>query len=167
VTHPGRHRHAISANSSMLEVRAGYGLVRYFESHFCPTRVGNLTLDDEGVWRMRRESNKMESRPTTVLLVGYAKLPEETAAQSLYGSVGVALELERETGTILAASCTLVLPMASDFISKILKGKKLPEELEEVVAEICARYLGPAQNAIVAALRAANDRWEGYRAGDI
>ncbi len=57
--------------------------------------------------------------------------------------------------------------MASDFIGKILKGMTLPENLEEAVAEISTRYLGPAQNAIVAALRATNDRWESYRAGDI
>lgn len=106
----------------------------------------------------------MEPRPTTALLVGYAKLPEETAAQSLYGTVGVALEVEWETGTILAASCTLVLPMASDFVSTILKGMRLPENLEEAVAEISARYLGPAASAIIAALRAANDRWESHRA---
>jgi len=107
----------------------------------------------------------MEARPTTVLLVGYAKLPEETAAQSLYGTVGVALEVERETGTILAAACTLVPLIASDFIGNILKGKRLPENIEEAHSEICARYLGPAQSAITAALRAANDRWESYRAG--
>jgi len=107
----------------------------------------------------------MEPRPTTALLVGYAKLPEETAAQSVYGTVGVALEVEWETGTILAASCTLVLPMASEFINKILKGMRLPENLEEAVAEISTRYLGPAQSAIIAALRAANDRWESNRAG--
>jgi hypothetical protein len=101
--------------------------------------------------------------PTTILLVGYAKLPEETAAQSVYGTVGVALEVEYETGMVLAASCTLVLPMASEFIGKILTGKRLPQNLEEGVAEISARYLGPAQSAIIAALRAANDRWESYR----
>ncbi|NIM23461.1 MAG: DUF3870 domain-containing protein [Armatimonadetes bacterium] len=107
----------------------------------------------------------MEKIPTTILLVGYAKLPEETAAQSLYGTVGVALEVERETGIILAASCTLVPVMASDFIGRILKGMRLSENLEDAVAEISVRYLGPAQNAIVAALRAANDRWESYREG--
>ena len=108
-------------------------------------------------------TSDMGSDPTTVLLVGYAKLPEETAAQSLYGTVGVALEVDPETGSIIAASCTLVPPMASRFIGRILKGTKLPGDLEEAVAEISTRYLGPAQNAIVAALRAANDRWESYR----
>ncbi len=108
----------------------------------------------------------MTDRPTTALLVGYAKLPEETSAQSLYGTVGLALEVEWETGTILAASCTLVLPMASEFIGKVLKGMKLPENLEQAASEISARYLGPAQSAIIAALRAANDRWESCRTGD-
>lgn len=74
--------------------------------------------------------------------------------------------MEWETGTILAASCTLALPMASDFIGRILKGKKLPENLEDAVSEISARYFGPAQNAVVAALRAANDRWESCRGAD-
>lgn len=105
----------------------------------------------------------MKNKPTTVLLVGYAKLPEETAAQSLYGTVGLALEVERETGTVLASSCTLVLTMASDFIGRILRGIKLPEDLENAIAEISACYLGPAQGAVIAALRTANDRWESYR----
>jgi hypothetical protein len=105
----------------------------------------------------------MGPEPTTVLLIGYAKLPEETSAQSLYGTVGVAVEVEWETGMILGASCTLVLPMASDFIGRILKGKKLPENLEDAVSEISTRYLGPAQSSVIAALRAANDRWESCR----
>ena len=105
----------------------------------------------------------MKSKPKTVLLVGYAKLPEETAAQSLYGTVGVALEVERETGIVMGSSCTLVLAMASDFIGRILRGTRLPDDLDGAIAEISARYLGPAQGAVVAALRAANDRWESYR----
>lgn len=100
---------------------------------------------------------------TTVLVVGYAKLPDDTAAQSVYGSVGVALELEAETGVVLRASCTMVPALVSEFVAGVVAGARLPEQLEHVVGQLQERYLGPAQSAIVAALRAANDRWESHQ----
>jgi len=115
---------------------------------------------------MRTRGKKTGWTPATVLLVGYAKLPEETAAQSLYGTLGLALEVESEMGTILSASCTLEPSMASEFVSRLLEGKRLSEGVESAVAEITARYLGPAQSAIIAALRAAHDRWLAYHSGE-
>jgi len=115
---------------------------------------------------MQRRTKKERGKPSTVLLVGYAKLPEETAAQSVYGTIGLALEVESATGTVVSASCTLVPPTADEFVSGILTGVRLSDGIDSAVAEITARYLGPAQNAIIAALRAAYDRWRAYHSGE-
>jgi hypothetical protein len=105
----------------------------------------------------------MCAQPASVLLVGYAKLPEDTAAHALYGTVGVAMEVDANTGLVLAAACTMVPGLASEFVGRILKGVTLPDELEAALVELQERYLGPAQSAIIAAVRAANDRWESWR----
>ena len=110
---------------------------------------------------MPKQTDRNASKPT-VLLVGYAKLPEETSAQSLYGTLGVALEVEVDTGIIVAASCTLVPALADDFVSRLLKGVRLSDGVDEAAARIAAHYIGPSQSAIIAALQAAYSRWESY-----
>jgi len=114
-----------------------------------------------------KETTPDHTAPRTVLVLGYAKLPEDTASHALYGSVGIALEIERDFGTIMAVDCTLAPDLANDFLGRLLQGKRLPEDLELCAAEIASRFLGPSQSALVAALRAANDRWESYRASEM
>ena len=94
------------------------------------------------------------SEPTTFLFSGYARLPQDVSHQAIYKRVGVVLEVDAK-GEVLACSTTLMMPVASSFLERLLIGRNVLTERSEIEALVRYRYRGHSQGALISALHKA------------
>jgi len=94
------------------------------------------------------------SEPTTFLFSGYARLPQDVSHQAMYKRVGVVIEVDN-AGVVVASSTTLMMPVASDFLERLLVGRSVLTERQEIEALVRYRYRGHSQGALVSALHKA------------
>jgi hypothetical protein len=89
----------------------------------------------------------------TFFIAGHAKLPQGMAAQNMYDSLSITLEVDKKYGVIVEASCTLVTEHGRDYISRLLCGLSLKDGIEPALESIQTYYHGRATNALIAALK--------------
>lgn len=98
----------------------------------------------------------------SLLFTGYAKFPARTTADEIYHYLCVSLEVERDTGEILAADCTLVTELSREFFTRIIRGYSLHHDfacIEEVMED---RYQGNARRALLTAMRRIREQYIAY-----
>lgn len=88
-----------------------------------------------------------------IFIAGHSRLPGGMAAQSMFQTLTVTAELDRQYGVILECSCTLATAHGREFINQTLRGYSLRNGIEGPVQAIEENYSGKAKNAIVAALK--------------
>jgi hypothetical protein len=99
------------------------------------------------------------NRTDAILVTGYAQSPKGTTLHEHFKVFGTVLVLEPISGEILDASFTFVSPLTHDFMVSVVRGYKLMNGLEPLLAEIERRTLMPSQGAIIQSLKACHDRW--------
>lgn len=95
----------------------------------------------------------------TVLITGYAKAPQGTSMHQLYGHVGIVLEVNPLTDTIVGTEFTFVTDLAKSFLSRLLKGQRLQPDIQQLSDLVKRHYLAPSQQALIVALRVATQRY--------
>lgn len=93
------------------------------------------------------------------IAVGYARLPQATAAAQVYQMVTVVALVDKSTDVVQEASVTLVTPVARAFVEGLLVGSNLLTEQQRFLDEISANYGGGAQKAIKQAYKDLCDRY--------
>lgn len=83
---------------------------------------------------------------------GYAGLPGDVSQQALYNRLGVIVEVD-EDGRIVAAGSTLIMEVGRDFFSRLVMGKSVLTERDEMLRLIHERYLGNSQGALYSAMQ--------------
>jgi hypothetical protein len=86
------------------------------------------------------------------LFSGYARLPQDVSHQALYDRVGVAVEVDSR-GRVIHCSSTLIMDLSRDFLGRLLAGRSVISERDEIEAELRLRYRGHSQGALIFALR--------------
>ncbi|MDO5301058.1 MAG: DUF3870 domain-containing protein [Tissierellia bacterium] len=87
----------------------------------------------------------------SIFISAYAKLPKGTTAYDLYGVLILAIVLDRDTGIIEKAECSLATKVAVEFVSEHIVGHSLLEP-EKLISEFESVYFGAAKKAIVSAI---------------
>lgn len=100
--------------------------------------------------------------PNIVYFVGNSSLPANTSVGEVYKSAALGIIVDINTSKIIEANITMVNNLAIDFISEQLLGRYLDTELEDIIMDL-HRYQGPAQKAIIVALKAAYQRYKNYK----
>lgn len=98
----------------------------------------------------------MESQ--TILITGYAKLPQGIAATEIYPAIALGLVVDRETGEVLDVDCSLVTQIARDFVKDLILHRNLKES-EEIEALFNARFFGSARKSLILALRTCSEKY--------
>ncbi|MBE3596031.1 MAG: DUF3870 domain-containing protein [Hydrogenibacillus sp.] len=96
----------------------------------------------------------------TLFLAGHAKLPQGMAAKSVYETLTITVEIDRQYGVIIETSCTLATEHGRRYVAELLRGYSLQNGIEPLLAHVRAHYLGKAQNAILAALKDLYQQYE-------
>jgi hypothetical protein len=93
------------------------------------------------------------SRARTLFVAGHARLPQGMAAQHLFESLTVTVEIDAKYAVVLDASCTLVTEHGRTFIRDLLRGHSLRDGAAPVIERLQGCYIGRATLALVAALK--------------
>ncbi|WP_167577893.1 DUF3870 domain-containing protein [Ammoniphilus sp. YIM 78166] len=99
--------------------------------------------------------------PNLVYFVGNGSVPVNTAVGHLHPHIAVGLIIDMRSSQVLDAHVTLASPLAVDFIKAQIIGRTFEQEFDEIMNSM-ERYQGPAQKAILVALRSAYDRFRNY-----
>ncbi len=98
----------------------------------------------------------------SLLFTGYAKFPARITADEIYHFLCVSLEIERETGKIIDADCTLVTELSRHFFTRIICGYSILHELDAIEEVLEDRYQGNARRAIITAMRRIREQYIAY-----
>lgn len=98
----------------------------------------------------------------TVLLSGYAKLPTNITAESVYETLAVAVLFDRRSGIILEAEASVVTSIAKKFIASLLVGYNLNEGPDALMEEFECYYHGNAKRALETAMRMIFSKYQEY-----
>lgn len=104
--------------------------------------------------------------PNEIFLTGYAKLPKGITATELYHVIAVGLIVNKETGIIVDADCSLVTRVAKEFFKELVVGKNL-NDYQELQAVFKEKYYGSAKKALISALKTCNEKFKQITSGDV
>jgi len=93
-----------------------------------------------------------EFKDNEIFISGYAKLPSNITASKLYEVIAVVILVDKNTGNILDAECTLSTRLGRDFVNYILIGNNI-KDVENISKEMDEKYFGSAQKAVVTAFK--------------
>lgn len=92
-----------------------------------------------------------------VFVTGYAKLPQGITASELYTVICVGLLVEKETGIILDAECSLVTDLAKKVFKTLVINRDL-RDIEAIEKNIVEHYYGSAKKALISAMRTCQEK---------
>jgi len=101
----------------------------------------------------------MDYSQNTIFVTGVAKPSKDDPIASSYQVFFLSLIVDKETDTIVDATCNSAREMTSKFIRVLLVGHNLVKETDDMVQEIRHRFLGLAQKALIVALKDAHNRY--------
>mgnify|MGYP000091381767 CR=1 FL=1 len=99
----------------------------------------------------------------TLFVTGYARLPAGITASEISRVVGIAFEVDAQTGEIVDADCTLATALGKRFFRDLVVGYNLDQDLKMIINQIEKRYHGNAQRSLVAALKIAHEKYQAGR----
>jgi hypothetical protein len=97
-------------------------------------------------------------KTTEIFVSGYARLPQGTTAEEMYSVMVVGMIVDRNTGLIVDAECSLVTDLARKFIAELLVGKSL-NNVTEIEEALTLRYFGSARKALISAIKIAYEKY--------
>jgi hypothetical protein len=99
----------------------------------------------------------------TVLVSGYAQAPRGTGMSETMTWIGVVLEVDCASHSIVAADATFVTELARDFFRRLVAGYKLTDGLDGLIGLVEKKVHTPSKNALQVALQAAFQRYVEFR----
>lgn len=98
----------------------------------------------------------------TYFLAGHSRLPQGMAAQNVFDSMTITVEVDKKYGVIIESSCTLATDHGKAYVQQILKGHSLLDGIDEIIEEIKEGYRGKAVNALIAAVKDLYGQYDSY-----
>ncbi|HYE84572.1 MAG TPA: DUF3870 domain-containing protein [Clostridia bacterium] len=93
-----------------------------------------------------------------ILITGYARLPQGITAQELYSVIAVVIVVEKQTGLIVDADCSLATELTRKFVKELLTGCTLNDQ-EAIEDKFKEYYYGSARKAIISAIRNCTEKY--------
>ncbi len=97
--------------------------------------------------------------PYEIFVTGYAKLPKGITATELYSVVAVGLIINKETGKIIDADCSLVTRVAKNFFNELVVGKNI-KDYETIHEAFKHHYYGSAKKALISAMKTCHEKYK-------
>lgn len=94
-----------------------------------------------------------------ILITGYAKLPQGITAKELYSAIVVVIVVDKQSGIIVEADCSLVTELTKKFVKEILTGCTL-NDLENIENRFRKYYYGSARKAILSAIKNCAEKYK-------
>ena len=98
----------------------------------------------------------------SVLISGYAKLPSNITAETVYSILAIVVLFDARSGTILNAEASMVTDLARSFVSELLVGYNLNDGPEKLMQLFEEHYHGNAKKALETAVRMVFSSYQDY-----
>lgn len=95
----------------------------------------------------------------TVFLTGYAQAPKGTHLFEMGSTIGVMLEVDRETHLVVDIESTFVTDLANDYFKRVLVGFNFKSQLNEMIESIEHNMFIPSASSLIVALKIAHQRY--------
>lgn len=103
----------------------------------------------------------------TLLIAGYAKLPANITAETVYSNLVLVVIIDKRTGVILDAEPSVVTALAKNYIRDIMCGYDMNNGPEELLAIFNECYHGNAKRALETAVRMVFTKYRDYKEATI
>ncbi len=100
----------------------------------------------------------------TVLISGYAKLPNNITAEVVYDTLVLAILFDKRTGIVIEAEVSMVTELSKHFIKELLTGYNLNDGPDGLIRLFDLHYLGNAKKALETAVRMVCTKYQDYKA---
>lgn len=100
---------------------------------------------------------------SSLFFTGYARLPASITAAKLYEVIAVGVEVDSESGVIIAGDCTLATDLAKDFVRRAVTGYNLNDGIDGLTEIMERRYYGSARKALISSLKIIYEKWLDYK----
>lgn len=101
----------------------------------------------------------MKIKDSYILVAGFAQLPKGTPVFEMQKSIGCILVVDTETDVIVDCTFTFIRELTNEFISSLLRGKSLTQDLDEMISIVERRFIVPPQKAVIQAILSAYNRY--------
>ncbi|NLL39789.1 MAG: DUF3870 domain-containing protein [Clostridiales bacterium] len=88
-----------------------------------------------------------------ILISGYAKLPAHITSEEVYKTLVMVAVVNRRSGEIVDAECSMVTELARQFIAKLMIGYNLNDGLTGLLEQFRNNYYGHAKRAVETSLK--------------
>ncbi|MEI3611173.1 DUF3870 domain-containing protein [Pseudogracilibacillus sp. SO30301A] len=102
----------------------------------------------------------MKKELRSFIVTAYAKAPQNTSMFEVFKYIGVVLEIDRESRTIINAEFTFITDLAKNYFSRLVIGHNMDEGADKILKKIEESYFAPSSNSIIVAIRSAFRRYE-------
>ncbi len=99
----------------------------------------------------------------TLLLAGYAKLPANITAETVFNNLVLVIIIDKRTGVILDAEPSVVTNLAKNYIHDIMIGYDMNNGPEDLLRIIDEAYFGNAKRALETAVRMVFTKYRDYK----
>ncbi|MDU4959327.1 MAG: DUF3870 domain-containing protein [Sporomusaceae bacterium] len=96
----------------------------------------------------------------TLYIVGNAKVQQNNPITHQFGQFFIAFIVERDTGRIVSCGSSTTIPITSDFICSLLRGRRFTDSADDIGKLLESRYFGSSQKAILVAFKDAQKKYK-------
>jgi len=94
-----------------------------------------------------------------VFVTGYAKLPQGITAREMYTVICVGMLVDKESGEVVDAECSLVTSLAKRVFHELVVGKNI-NDVDAIEKGFVECYYGSAKKALISALRTCHEKYK-------
>ncbi|WIV13979.1 DUF3870 domain-containing protein [Proteiniborus sp. MB09-C3] len=95
----------------------------------------------------------------TVFISAYSQAPKGTKLSENGQTLGVMLEIRRDSHIIVDFECTFITDLAKNYCKKLVVGTNFKEDFEDMLESIEGNMIIPSVNALIVALKIAHQRY--------
>lgn len=101
----------------------------------------------------------MKKSDNQILVAGFAQLPKGTPVFEAQKSIGCILVVNKDTAVIEKATFTFIKDLTNEFISQLIIGYSLVDDIDQIIKEIEKKFLVPPQKAVAQSIISARNRF--------
>ena len=95
----------------------------------------------------------------SVFVTGVGKVTRDDAINAMYGTLSLSMVIDIKSNRIISISANTGMKETNDFIARLLVGKNIVTDVDEMCKTLRKRFLALSQKAVIVALRDAQNHY--------
>ncbi|MCA1024619.1 MULTISPECIES: DUF3870 domain-containing protein [Cytobacillus] len=96
---------------------------------------------------------------STAFLTAYAKAPQNTPMYENNKQIGIMLEINKQSHTIVNVDSTFMTGLAKDYLKRMIIGTDFSIDISDLILDIEMNCIIPSQQALIVALKVAHQKY--------